>query len=275
MLGTVLAVVGWFGANTALGLGNTVGYHRLLTHRSFKASRPVALFFTLCGAMHGGSPMVWVGLHRLHHTKSDGDGDPHSPRHGFWHAHAGWLIGARHPVPSLLFALSGFGQQTVLFLHDVRRILGRNPPEWRELTPDLMKDPVLRFLDVPFVMPAVFAAQLGLAAAIGGWWGILWLWTLHLVLTNGSWAVNSVCHWPGFGRQPYDNGDDSRDVPWMALITYGEGYHNAHHRYPKSARHGLESPVDLSWWVIRGLERAGLVTDVWLPKAYRSSPVPE
>jgi fatty-acid desaturase len=265
----VLALLGWLAANTAMGLGNTVGYHRMLTHRAFTAKGPVWAVFVLLGALHSGSPMVWVGLHRLHHTKSDGEGDPHSPIHGFWHAHAGWLIGTRAALPSLLFALSGFGQQAVLLVHDVRRVLGRNPPTWRELTPDLVDDPLCKLLDVPFVMPALFGVQLAAAWAIGGPWGLLWLWTQHLALTNGSWAVNSVCHWPAFGRESYPNGDRSRDVPWVAALTFGEGYHNTHHRFPRSARHGLAGGPDLSWVVIRALERVGLVSNVWLPKHAR------
>jgi fatty-acid desaturase len=270
MGGVVLAVLGWLVANTAMGLGNTVGYHRLLTHRSFKAVRPLSMLLVLLGALHSGSPLVWVALHRLHHTKSDGEEDPHSPIHGFWHAHAGWLIGVRHPVPSVLFAASGFGQQAVLLVHDVRRLAGRNPPEWRSMTPDLNADPFLRFLDFPLVMPGLFAAQLALAWVLGGPWGLLWLWTLHLALTNGSWAVNSVCHWPGFGRETYENGDRSRDVPWMAALTFGEGYHNSHHRYPRSARHGLAGGPDASWLFIRTCERLGLASEVWLPKAFRA-----
>lgn len=266
---TFAAVAAWFVAVTALGLGNTVGYHRMLTHRSFRTVRPIWAALTLLGALHSGSPMVWVGLHRLHHTKSDGPGDPHSPRDGFWHAHAGWLIGTSRPGPSILFALSGFGQQGALLVHDLRRLAGRNPPEWVSLCPDLREDRLMRLLDVPLVMPGLFALQLAGAWAVGGGWGVLWLWALHLALTNGSWAVNSVGHTLAFGRQTYDNGDTSRDVPWLAAVTFGEGYHNSHHRYPKSARHGLDGGPDLSWALIRGLERVGLAWDVWLPKAYR------
>jgi len=272
------AVVGWILAwwvvQTLLGLGNTVGYHRLLTHRAFVAKPWVRATWTILGALHGGSPVVWVGLHRLHHAKSDGEEDPHSPIYGFWWAHCGWLIGTRSPWLAIPFALSGFGQQGALFVHDVKRALGLKPPTWRQLCPDLMKEPLMRALEVPFVTFAMFLAQLALAWFVGGWWGILWLWAMHLTLTNGSWAVNSVSHWRAFGRNPWDSRDLSRDVPWLALFTHGEGYHNAHHRYPRSARHGLEGGPDLSWLVIVFMCRLGLAEKPWLPRAYREQTPP-
>jgi stearoyl-CoA desaturase (delta-9 desaturase) len=269
-MGWVVFATTWLLAATVFGLGNTVGYHRLLAHRAFKAPTGVVWLFALLGAAHSGSPAVWVGLHRLHHTKSDGVGDPHTPVfNGFWFAHSGWLIGTANPVLAVVFALSGFGQQAVLFVHDVRRVLGRNPPEWRTMCPDLMKQPLFRLLDAPFVMSALFAAQIVIAWLIAGPVGVGWLWLLHLALTNASWAVNSVGHTPAFGRQAYDNGDQSRDVPWLAVVTNGEGYHNSHHRYPRSARHALDGGPDLSWVVITLLCRVGLASDPWLPRKYR------
>ena len=271
----VVAIGALLVVNAAFGLGNTVGYHRLLTHRSFACGRPIYVLLTLLGAMHGGSPMVWVGIHRLHHTKSDGPGDPHSPRNGFWHAHCGWLIGGtNNPLLCIPFALSGFGQQVALLVHDVRRVLGKNPPVWIDACPDLVKDPFMRALDTPFVMPALFAAQVALALLVAGPWGLVWLWAVHLLVTNGSWAINSVAHWRGYGVENFENGDDSRDVGWLAALTWGEGWHNAHHRYPRSARHGLKGGFDASWLVIRGMERIGLAWDLWLPKAYRANARP-
>ncbi len=269
-MSTVSWIVAWFVVNTALGLGNTVGYHRLLTHRAFKCGPGLRAALTLLGAAHSGSPMVWVGLHRLHHSTSDSEDDPHSPKfRGFWFGHCGWLIGTDRAPLAILFALSGFGQQAALFVHDLRRVLGRNPPTWRQLCPDLVKQRLPRFLDVPFVMSGLFALQLAAAWFIGGWWGILWLWALHVTLTNGSWAVNSVCHWPAFGTAPFDARDDSRDVWWVGLLAHGEGYHNAHHRYPRSARHALNGGPDLSWLVISALVALGLASDPWLPRDYR------
>lgn len=256
------------------GFGNTVGYHRLLTHRAFVTPTPIRWTLTLLGAAWGGPPMVWVGIHRLHHAKSDGPEDPHSPIHGFWWAHCGWLIGTKNPVLCAIFALSGFGQQAVVFVHDLQRLLGRKPPEWRSICPDLMQEPFMRALDLPFATTALFLAQLGAAWAIGGPLGIGVLWAVHLALTNGSWGVNSVCHADWAGEHPFDTKELSRDVWWMAVVTFGEGWHNAHHRYPRSARHGLRGGFDASWELIRALERVGLVTEVWLPKAWRAGAPP-
>lgn len=256
----------WILAVALVGLGNTVGYHRLLTHRAFRCGAGVRAFWTLLGALYSGSPALWVGLHRLHHTRSDTDEDPHSPRAGALWAHAGWIPGTRSGALALVFALSGFGQQAAIVWHDLRRLAGRNPPAWRQLCPDLMKEPLMRALDTPGVMPLLFLAQLGAAWVVGGGRGILWLWAAHLWLTNTSWAVNSICHSPRFGRQPHATGDDSRDVPWLALATHGESYHNSHHRYPRSARHGLDGGWDLSWWVIAAMTRLKLASEPWLPK---------
>ena len=264
-----IGVLSWLLAANLLGLGNTVGYHRLLTHRAFKAAAPVRVAFTLLGAMHSGSPMMWVGLHRLHHTKSDAPEDPHTPTKGFWAGHSGWLIGTTRPLPAILFALSGFGQQAVILGHDLRRLLGLQGADWVSLCPDLRQERLMRVLDTPLVMPAIFAAQLTLAWLVGGPWGLLWLYLLHLFLTNTSWSVNSVCHWPKFGVQRWDTGDWSRDVWWLSVFTNGESYHNGHHRYPRSARHALEGGQDLSWRVIQLLCATGLASEPWLPKKYR------
>jgi stearoyl-CoA desaturase (delta-9 desaturase) len=258
-----------------LGFGNTVGYHRLLTHRAFRTAPGVRATFAFLGALHAGPPLLWVGLHRLHHLRSDGPEDPHSPRvRGFWYGHSGWLLGPLGrgrggAVFAALFAASGFGQQGITLVHDLRRLAGTNPPTWLSLCPDLAGEPGLLLLERPLVTPALFAAQLALAATVGGWAGVAWLWALHLSLTNASWAVNSVCHSPAVGRAPHATGDDSRDVPWLAPSTLGEAYHNTHHRYPRSARHGLAGGFDPSWWLIRGLVTVGLATDPWLPKEAR------
>lgn len=268
MVSSLLALVG---ALVVLGAGNTVGYHRLLTHRAFRAGPGLRAMFAFLGALHSGPPMLWVGLHRLHHLRSDQPDDPHSPRDkGFWFAHCGWLLwpGAG-TAASLLFAISGFGQQVRALVHDVRRLLGQNPPVWHELCPDLQKEPALRLLERPLVTPALFVVQLALAWTVGGSAGLWWLWGVHVVLTNSSWSVNSICHTPRFGRAPYATGDDSRDVPWLALSTGGESYHNTHHRYPRSARHGLNGGFDPSWWMIRALVALGLASEPWLPKEQR------
>lgn len=257
-------------AAVACGLGNTVAYHRLLTHRSFRTGPWVRGFFTLLGAVYSGSPLFWVGLHRLHHAASDTPEDSHSPRKGFWWAHAGWLIGQSSPGPAALFALSGFGQQAAIVVHDFRRLQGKNPAIWLEMCPDLREDPLLRFLDRPGVMPAFFLLQLVGVWMVGGPWGLLWLWILQLWLTNTSWAVNSIAHLPRFGVRPYETRDDSRDVAWLAVLTLGEGYHNGHHRYPRSAHHAVAGGWDPTWWLIQGLVAMGLAEEPWLPKHVRS-----
>ncbi len=267
--GALWAITAFFAIQVG-GLGNTVGYHRLLTHRAFKTKPWVRTLLTLAGASHSGAPMVWVGLHRLHHATSDSEEDPHTPIYkGFWYGHCGWLIGVENPVVCVLFALSGFGQQAKLFWFDLKRVVGKNPPEWRRLCKDLQKERLMRWLDVPFAMSVIFALQLTVAWFLGGWWGIAWLWLVHVLLTNGSWAVNSVGHWETFGSQPFENHDQSRDVPWLALLTFGEGFHNAHHRFPRSACHGLLRGPDMSWRVISLLCRLGLAWDPWLPKKFR------
>lgn len=269
LTGPALFALCWLLAVQLLGLGNTVGYHRLLTHRAFACPPVVRATWTVLGALHGGSPMMWVGLHRLHHTKSDAPEDPHTPTKGFWHAHSGWLIGTTRPALAIAFALSGFGQQAVILFHDLQRLLGLRGAEWVLLCPDLKQERLMRALDTPLVMPALFAVQLLLAVWLAGGWGLLWLWSVHLFLTNSSWSVNSVCHWPAFGSQPWDTGDWSRDVPWMSSLTNGESFHNSHHRYPRSARHALNGGRDLSWTVIHAMCRMGLASEPWLPRQFR------
>jgi fatty-acid desaturase len=265
------SIAAWFVFTTALGLGNTVGYHRLLTHRSFRTGPLTRMCWTVLGALHSGSPIFWVGLHRFHHARSDTDEDPHSPIEGFWQGHTGWLIGTGHPLPCALFALSGFGQQAMILIHDLRRLAGRNPPTWRQICPDLMNERFMRALDTPLVMPALFAAQLFAAYSVAQWWGLFALWAAHLFLTNASWAVNSICHWPTFGTKPYDTGEGSRDVWWVAWFTNGEGFHNCHHRFPKSAKHALHGGPDLSWTVIRVMVALKLADDPWLPRSFRNT----
>ncbi len=260
----------WLFCTTLLGLGNTVGFHRLLTHRAFKASPPLRWLLTLLGAAHSGSPVFWVGLHRYHHARSDTEDDPHSPNiDGFWRGHTGWIIGTSHPLPCILFALSGFGQQAMILKHDLMRIIGQNPPTWRQITTDLMGERLMRFLDTPLVMPALFALQVWGVYTLFSWPGIAALWLSHRTLTNASWAINSICHWERFGVARYDTKEASRDVWWVAWFTNGEGYHNSHHRFPKSARHALHGGADFSWAVIQLLVSVRLASDPWLPRSFR------
>jgi stearoyl-CoA desaturase (delta-9 desaturase) len=270
----LIALVALYVVIVALGLSNTVGYHRLLTHRSFKTGPFLRGLITFACAQYSGSPMQWVGAHRVHHTVSDTEGDPHTPTKGFWYAHSGWLCGTKSPVLSFLFALSGFGLHVRFLVVDLLRIAGKHPPIWRTMTRDLEKERFMRWLDAPLVIPACFAAQVAAAVAIGGAWGIAWLWFAHVVLNNATWIVNSACHWPTLGDRPHQTRDQSRNVRWLALITHGESNHNGHHKYPRSARHGLDGELDTSWAVIRLLVKLRLAWDVQLPENRERRPAP-
>jgi stearoyl-CoA desaturase (delta-9 desaturase) len=233
------------------GLGVTVGFHRLFTHRSFKAPAAVRAILAVLGSAAIEGPVIsWVADHRKHHAFADRPGDPHSPHvdHG-----VGWTGALR----GLLHAHIGW-----LFRHDQRGARAR-------YAPDLLADPVIRFVDRMFVLWAV--AGLGLAfvlgAAIGGsvaagltallWGGAIRLFVLHHL----TYSINSICH--VFGRRTFATTDESRNVFWLALPTFGEAWHNNHHAFPTSARHGLGRwQLDPSALVIRGLESCGLAWDV-------------
>ena len=233
------------------GLGVTVGFHRLLTHRSFKTRPLVRGAFAILGSAAIEGPVIsWVADHRKHHKFSDQPGDPHSPHvdHG-----AGWAGALR----GLLHAHVGW-----LFRHDQRGARAR-------YAPDLLSDPVIRFVDRTFVVWALAGLGLafGLGVAIGGsiaagltallWGGGVRLFVLHHV----TYSINSICH--AFGRQSYATRDESRNVAWLALPSLGEAWHNNHHAFPSSAQHGLGRwQLDPSAAVIRGLERCGLAWDV-------------
>src|SRR3954454_22827713 len=233
------------------GLGVTVGFHRLLTHRSFK-TRPVVrgVLAVLRSAAIEGPVISWVADHRKHHAYSDRLGDPHSPPvdhgvgwagalRGLAHAHVGWL-----------------------FRHDQRGARAR-------YAPDLLRDPVISFVDRTFFVWAIggLALAFGLGVAIGGTVGagltaLLWGGGVRMfVLHHVTYSINSICH--VFGRRSYATTDESRNVSWLALLSFGESWHNNHHAFPTSARHGLgRRQLDLSALVLRGLEATGLAWDV-------------
>jgi stearoyl-CoA desaturase (delta-9 desaturase) len=230
------------------GFGITVGFHRMLTHRAFQASKPVEYTFAILGSMAVQGPVIaWVADHRKHHAFTDQEGDPHSPHvghgsglKGLWHAHIGWLMSEQ----------------------------GR--AEFRKYAPDLCEDKGMRRISrnflffvaltlmVPFVLGFVlhgFELKGALTALL--WAGFVRIFFLHHV----TWSINSVCHF--FGRRRFDIEDESTNVAWLAIPSLGESWHHNHHAFPRSAEQGLKRlEFDLSGLVIRGLERVGLVWNV-------------
>lgn len=236
--------------------GVTVGYHRLFTHKSFETPRIVAAFWGVLGSMavHG-SLMKWVALHRKHHQHSDDHDDPHSPHtsgsgfwgvlRGAWRSHMGWFF-------------------------------ERDPEDLPKYVPDLASDSVVRWVSRLF--PLWVAVGLLLPALIGGlvtmswsgailgflWGGLARVFLVHHV----TWSINSVCHL--WGSKPFESHDESRNNALMAFLTFGEGWHNNHHAFPASARHGLRWwQFDPSYLVIRGMEMLGLAKRVRVPSLER------
>jgi len=225
---------------TISGLGITVGYHRLLTHRSFKTpkwlERLWAFFGTL--AIEGG-PVTWVGQHRHHHAESDSDFEPHNVRQGFWWAHFFWIF-KRYPQ---------WYQQA----------------QKKRFAPDLMKDPVLLWLDRYYYVPSIFLT-VGLLAW-GGVGAFLWGFCLRAVLMyHATWLVNSAAHIWGYRFWPEELATNNW---WVALVSFGEGWHNTHHKHPTSARHGLRAwEIDPSWILIWTMARLGLAKNIKLPATH-------
>ena len=234
---TTLAVLYWITAC----LGVTIGYHRLLSHRSFRVPHWLERFFATCGALscqHG--PIDWVGLHRHHHRFSDTDADHHNSHRGFWWSHMGWML---REIPAI---------QAV-----------------PRLTSDLAKDPYYCWLNAWFlVLQLPLAALLfwiGTATGVGGWSLVLWGIPLRLLLVyHATWLVNSATHC--WGSIAYESCDNSRNNAWVAALTFGEGWHNNHHTFPHSACHGLQpGQVDLTWQHIRLMRGLGLARQIRLP----------
>jgi len=245
-VGAILtAMVLWVMAGS-LGIG--MAYHRLLTHRGYKTYKWMEYFLTICGtlALEGG-PLFWVATHRVHHQKSDREGDPHTPREGPWWAHIGWIM---------------FGQG----LHQDSEIFAR-------YAPDLYRDPFHVWISKWHWMTNVIVGLLLLA--FGGipyvLWGIFFrtTWGLH-----STWLVNSATHiW---GSRRFKTRDDSTNNWWVALLAFGEGWHNNHHAHPTSARHGLAwYELDVNWIFISTLRRLGLVWDVKVAKLTQAVPYEE
>jgi stearoyl-CoA desaturase (Delta-9 desaturase) len=221
--------------NVIAGLGVTIGFHRMLTHRSFRPNPVVKFILLAFGSMAVEGPALeWAATHIKHHAHSDREGDPHSPVDGFWHAHMGWMFNVRDADPN---------------------VYCRN----------LVKDPMVVFMSRTFFLWVILS--LVIPFAIGGWTGLLWGGLVRIFFTHHiTWSVNSVCH--TFGKREFETRDQSRNEWVVGLLGFGEGWHNNHHAFPRSAFHGLHWwQFDLSGYVIWTLERVGLVRDV-----YRVSP---
>lgn len=253
-LGVLAVGASWPAFWCALGLyffrvfALTAFYHRYFSHRAYKASRAWQFIFALCAmtaAQRG--PLWWAAHHRHHHLHSDTDSDAHSPRAGFLRSHLGWFTDARH------------------FPTDYARVA------------DFAKYPELVFLNrFDALVPAALFAALYAAGeiigagnpAVSGWQFVVWGGCISTVAVyHATFCVNSLCHI--FGRRRFDGDDDSRNNWFVALITFGEGWHNNHHRYPAAARQGFYWwEVDVTYCILRLLEKIGVISDLKaVPKA--------
>jgi stearoyl-CoA desaturase (Delta-9 desaturase) len=233
------------------GFGVTVGFHRLLTHRSFQTYKPVEYAFAAAGSMAVQGPVIdWVADHRKHHAHADEEGDPHSPHVDFEDGWRGALRGLFHAHMGWLFVTQG----------QARR---------RKYAPDLLEDRGMRALSRGF--PLLVLLGLAIPFAIGlalnqtlaaGLSALLWGGLVRIFLQHHiTWSINSVCHF--FGRRRFDIEDHSTNVFWLALLSFGESWHHNHHAFPRSARHGLRWwEIDISALLIGALERLGLAWNV-------------
>jgi stearoyl-CoA desaturase (delta-9 desaturase) len=235
-------------------LGVTIGFHRLFTHKSFHTNRVVAAILGVLGSMTIEGPILqWVATHRRHHQNTDRPDDPHSPHlhgsslgemlRGFVHAHFGWFF-SKAPT---------------------REVMDR-------YVPDLQADPVVRTISHLFgfwaILGLLIPALVGFAVThtwMGALMGLIWGGLLRVFFVHHvTWSVNSVCHiW---GQQPFNTRDESRNNAVFGILAMGEGWHNNHHAFPTSARHGLEWwQVDVSYLIIRALALIGLASDIKVP----------
>ncbi len=223
----------------SLSFGIGMGYHRLLTHRSYKVPKAVEYFLAVCGtlALEGG-PIPWVATHRIHHQFSDQHGDPHTPRDGKWWSHLIWML--------------------------VGEASNANIADCARYAPDLMKDPFHRRLSKYHYVPLAITGIL--LFAFGGLPFLFWGFFVRVTLAyHATWLVNSATHF--WGSRRFATRDDSRNNSWVALVTFGEGWHNNHHAHPTSARHGLAwYEIDITWMTIWLLRRLGIAKSVRVAK---------
>ena len=264
LLAAIVSLWGWavswrelslfLGMYVATVLGVTIGYHLLFTHRSFETGGTIQFFLGVLGSMAmQGSLFQWVAYHRRHHQHSDGQEDPHSPHHhgpglqgmlhGLWYAHLGWFFKPCFPGLSLYI-------------------------------PDLRKSALLRLISALFpvwIMAGLLVPAVAGWLLIGGWIGVLigFLWgglVRIFFVHHVTWSINSVCHL--WGRQPFPGRDQSRNNLILGVLAFGEGWHNNHHAFPTSARHGFHWwQFDMSYWLIRAMASCGLAWNVKMPTA--------
>lgn len=216
-------------------LGTSAGLHRLLSHRSFACPKWVEYALVSVAMVTGqGSPLLWVATHRRHHAHSDREGDVHSPRRGLWYAHIGWMIDRD----------------------------STDPGDYQRYCRDLVDDPYYRWLLRWRFAPQVLAILL--IAFVAGWAAVPFLFCLPFVWwMHITYLVNSACHAPRLGTRTFETRDESRNVWWVALLTWGEGWHNNHHASPRSARIGLApGQLDLVYLFIQALGALGLAWDI-------------
>lgn len=235
----ICLVMHWF----TCSIGICLGYHRYLSHKAFKLRAPAEFFVMMAGSLSGeGSPMTWAATHRLHHQKSDQEGDPHSPLIGAWWSHIFWLFVQRKEEDKDLLL--------------------------KKYIPELVDRPIMQFFEKTFPLWIWGQGMVLLAAgyAYGGWAmaASFVVWGMCIRMTaayHSTWFVNSATHL--WGYRNYDTRDESRNLWWVAMLAYGEGWHNNHHAHPSVAPAGHRWwEVDMTWWVIRGLEMTGLAYDV-------------
>lgn len=229
----LVSIILWW-TSGSLGIG--IGYHRLLTHRSFKTSKWLERFFAVCGtlALQSG-PISWAVTHRLHHAFTETEKDPHTVKQGLYWSHIGWIF-------------QGTAQS-----HD--------ETTKKRYAPDLLKDNFYLFLERYYWLSSVVVGLILLA--LGGWQMVFWGVFLRTVLVwHATWLVNSATH--TWGKRRFQTKDSSTNNAFVAMITFGEGWHNNHHAFPRSARHGLTKlEIDLNWLQIKFLEKLKLARDVY------------
>lgn len=222
-----------------IGWGISLGYHRLHTHRSYQCPLWLEYFFAVCGTLTlEGGPIFWVATHRIHHQKSDQQGDPHSPRDGAFWAHIGWIL---------------FGETN----HNNTRMMSK-------CAPDLAKHRFYVVLNNYHWVPSIILAAI--LFAVGGLQLVLWAVCVRIVVgLHATWLVNSATHL--WGKRRFETKDDSRNSWWVALLTFGEGWHNNHHAHPTSARHGLAwYEFDISWISLKLMRLVGLAKMIRVAK---------